>query len=143
MAAVLLRAVTRDDASVGVLRAGHLPYYADRQAIDFLGKMDPKVAALPPHRDVAPIARNHGARMWPGHAKYDLAYSLRERRPDVAQQLAWLEDDQRAWARDHYLMLSAPPVVLYLARGSAAVDWQRLRCDEATCRLRADRPAPW
>jgi len=70
-----LRASTSPDASLGVVWAGAIPYFAHRQAVDFLGKSDVHVARVPPR---APFV--------PGHDKWDYAYSVGVQHPDVIVQ---------------------------------------------------------
>jgi len=70
-----LRADTLPDASIGVVWAGAIPYFAERRSIDFLGKSDAHVARLPPRRPFVP-----------GHDKWDYAYSVGEQHPDVIVQ---------------------------------------------------------
>ncbi len=73
-----LRAGTAGDATIAVTSAGAIPYFMERNAVDLLGKCDPVVARLPPHRlDY----------LRPGHAKWDFAHSVGVLRPDVVAQL--------------------------------------------------------
>lgn len=70
--AVLLRRHLPRDAVVHVVAAGIVPYFTDLPAIDGLGKCDRHIARLPAHPG-API----------GHGKFDFAYSIGTRHPDV------------------------------------------------------------
>ena len=70
-----LRESTSPDASVGVVWAGAIPYFAHRRAIDFLGKSDVHVARVPPRPPFVP-----------GHNKWDYAYSVGIEHPDVIIQ---------------------------------------------------------
>ena len=70
-----LRADTSSDSSIGVVWAGAIPYFAQRQSIDFLGKSDVHVARVPPRRPFVP-----------GHDKWDYDYSVGSERPDVIVQ---------------------------------------------------------
>jgi arabinofuranosyltransferase len=78
--ALQIREFTSPRARLGVLWAGSLPYFAERPAVDILGKSDRAIARLvatPP----ASVAR-----FWvfsPGHTKWDMRYTLEEQRPDV------------------------------------------------------------
>jgi hypothetical protein len=49
-----LRASTSPDASLGVVWAGAIPYFAHRRAVDFLGKSDVHVARVPPRPPFVP-----------------------------------------------------------------------------------------
>ena len=74
-AAIALRDVALPGASVGVIAAGTLPYYSGLFAIDFLGKSDPRIAALAP--DLSGAVSREGMKTLPGHNKYDLQYSIK------------------------------------------------------------------
>ncbi len=128
--------VTRPEARVGVLRAGAVPYYTGRPAVDFLGKMDPTIARTEPHRDVVPAMTRLGSRMWPGHAKYDLEYSIVELQPDVVLRMAWFDEDVSRWGREHYVPLMLGQLAVHLRKGSPHVKWSKLACEQDVCRLR-------
>ena len=66
-----LRERTRPDTSVALHWAGVTGYFAERPAIDVLGRCDRHIARL------------RVDRFLPGHSKWDWPYVLRERRPDV------------------------------------------------------------
>lgn len=70
-----LRMSTSPDASLGVVWAGAIPYFAHRRAVDFLGKSDVHIAHVPPK-----------GLFVPGHNKWDYAYSVGIERPDVVVQ---------------------------------------------------------
>jgi hypothetical protein len=65
-----LRATTPPDASIAVTAAGATIYFAHREGVDVLGKMDPQIAQTPIHQ---------GWFFWPGHMKWDYSITLRER----------------------------------------------------------------
>ena len=75
-AGLCLRQNTPADARIAVVWAGSMPYYADRFAIDLLGKMDREIAASPPK-----------AKFLPGHNKWDYAYSIETHKPDFILQV--------------------------------------------------------
>jgi hypothetical protein len=118
---VRLDPVLRDDARLGVLFAGTLPYYLGRlHAVDFLGKTDRHVAGLPP--DLGGSVSWPGLTTVPGHNKYDLRYSILERRPTFVESNRWggqaVEVDGlyvRAWRGDRGFLLRA---------GDPAVRWE-------------------
>jgi hypothetical protein len=72
-----LRAATTVDATIATTAAGNIPYFARRRCIDLLGKSDPRVARSAPRTP----------RFYPGHVKWDYAYSLGELQPDVVDGL--------------------------------------------------------
>lgn len=71
-----LRRETLPTAQIAVVWAGAIPYFSHRAAVDLLGKNDRTVAHLPARRP-----------FWPGHSKWDYAYSIGRLRPDVVAQL--------------------------------------------------------
>ncbi len=77
-AALRVRDATAHDATIAVVWAGTLPYFAERRAVDLLGKNDRAIARLP--------ARDP---WWPGHSKWDTPRSLGrgDARPDVVLEL--------------------------------------------------------
>jgi arabinofuranosyltransferase len=70
-----LRTHTSPEASLGVVWAGAVPYFAHRRSVDFLGKSDAHVARAPARPPFVP-----------GHNKWDYAYSVGAHRPDVIVQ---------------------------------------------------------
>jgi hypothetical protein len=72
---------TTPGATVAVSSAGALPYFANRKAIDVLGKCDSKIAHEPAHRDPGKSLLQE---FHPGHMKWDYEYSLHQLHPDVA-----------------------------------------------------------
>jgi hypothetical protein len=67
-----LRENTDSSATVGDFWGGSVFYFSRRRGVDFLGKMDAKIARMPA------VCENGS----PGHNKYDYAYSLGTLRPD-------------------------------------------------------------
>jgi hypothetical protein len=122
--AMALREVTFGDASIGVLLAGTLPYYADRTAIDFLGKSDRYIASLPP--DLSGKMAIRGMKSLPSHNKYDLNYSIVEKRPTYVQTGRWGRDDVRDFLKREYVHIKYKGVPLHLARDSKSVNWEKL-----------------
>jgi hypothetical protein len=72
----LLNRATLPDARIAYVKAGAAAYFADREAIDLLGKCDAKIARELP---VVPF--------YPGHNKWDYRYSIGELKPDVVVTL--------------------------------------------------------
>lgn len=78
---ILINEHTPDDIVVGSITAGNLPYFARRDAIDFLGKNDEVIAHSPAWRKFVP-----------GHNKLDLSYSVGELRPELIAQMWFVND---------------------------------------------------
>jgi hypothetical protein len=73
---VRIRQTTGPSTRIAVVWAGAVPYFAHRPAIDFLGKSDPVIAHHPPVTE-----------FFPGHDRFDYAYSIGTLRPDLIVQL--------------------------------------------------------
>ncbi len=104
--ALALERFTDPEATIGGLGAGTVPYYSGRPGIDFLGKMDPRIARLAPDLSdswspgVDPRAPKISR---PGHNKYDLEYSIEELKPTYAQQFDWTSQSVLDRAKDEYI----------------------------------------
>lgn len=119
-----LREVLREDATIGVIWAGTIPYYSSFRAIDYLGKNDPYVAHLAPRLGGADSSGDRITR--PGHNKYDLDYSIGILKPTYSQDLKWGSDSPGAYATD-YVLVNYGFITLYLRRGADAVRWDLLQ----------------
>jgi arabinofuranosyltransferase len=82
--ALMTDRLTDRGGSIAVVWAGVLPYFANRTAIDLLGKNDATVAHEPMRRDLA---------FCPGHMKWDYAYSVGVLKPDVVVE-TWYPSDE-------------------------------------------------
>jgi hypothetical protein len=123
--ALALDELLTPEATIGVLWAGTIPYFAGRRAVDFLGKADAHVARLPPHLPPGPT--RWGELSWlPGHEKYDLGYSIRVRRPTYVQACRWGTEDLCAWVAAEYVTVVYRGVTLLLRRGAPEVRWEKL-----------------
>lgn len=122
--ALALREVCLPGATIGVSWAGAIPYYSDLSAIDFFGKSDPRIAALAP--DLSGQVGWFGMKSVPGHNKYDLHYSIQERRPTYIQEYAWGRQNLRRWVAEHYVAVRQGRALLCLAEDSPLVDWRRV-----------------
>jgi len=96
--ALAVRGVTASTATVAVVRAGTIPYFSDRTAIDLLGKSDRHVAHLPPRLPSGLLAFRE---FRPGHVKFDFAYSIGRLAPDVVLQLRQREELADPFLRDY------------------------------------------
>lgn len=85
--ALNLKEFTKPSAVVGVFWAGAIPYYSERDGIDFLGKSDKYIARLKP--DVSGTISSSGMKSIPGHNKYDLRYTILTLHPDIIQRADW------------------------------------------------------
>lgn len=85
---IALREATAPEAVVAIVWAGNIAYYSDRSVIDLLGKSDSIIARLNPQ-----ISRWQD--LYPGHNKWDYAYSVGVLRPDIVAQTYGLSDSDR------------------------------------------------
>lgn len=128
-AALAINALTQPDATVGVIWAGTLPYYAERYAIDYLGKSDRYIASLP--ADVSGSSGWGNLISIPGHNKYDLEYSIVRRRPTYSQAFAWGYATVRPYFVQNYVRLeyhgAAGTKTVFLLKDSPLVCWDACR----------------
>jgi hypothetical protein len=127
-AAVAIRQLTSESATVAAFAAGVLPYYSQRHAIDPLGKCDETIARLPARRGV-PWNERGGM---PGHNKYDLNFSLRGKHPTVIQWIGsppctWGTQDLSTWCLENYDIVRVPGGILLLDKSSPLVRREMLR----------------
>ena len=124
-AAIMLDSILKDEATVGITAAGIIPYYTDKVAVDFLGKMDKHVARLPP--DMTGLATLHDTHSTPGHNKYDLEYSIKQLQPTYISLFRWGGQDLTEWVMQNYVQVKAyGNIDLYLLKESPHVNWQKL-----------------
>lgn len=115
---------TTEDASVGVIWAGIIPYYTSRYGIDFLGKNDPYIANLP--ADVTGRVGSVGMYSFPGHNKYDLEYSVLERRPTYVESFRFGSEDLSSAFEELYVEISLPGPDPAFLRGDPSVKWDEI-----------------
>jgi hypothetical protein len=125
--AITINRLTTDQATVGVLWAGIIPYYTSRYAIDFLGKNDPYIAGLP--ADVTGAVAWGGMSSVPGHNKYDLRYSILTRQPTYVEGFQWGLQDLGYAFRQFYVEVSSPGPDPALLRGDPSVLWNNIPPD--------------
>ncbi|HUI88181.1 MAG TPA: hypothetical protein VLX61_05605 [Anaerolineales bacterium] len=129
--AIAINALTAPGASIGVVWAGTVPYYADRYAVDFLGKSDRYIASLKP--DISGAASWGGMISVPGHNKYDLNYSIVERRPTYIQDYAWGDQTVFKWAVQNYVQVEYHGLLgektIFLQKDSPLVCWEACKAN--------------
>ena len=119
-----VRSITREGARVAVVWAGALPYFMDRTAIDILGRNDRTIAHEPMHRP--PSGASAFARMtffYPGHLKYDYAYSIGRLEPDIVTQV-WSHPEEAPLGPYHAATVNG--VALMLRRNSPNILWDKI-----------------
>ncbi len=124
--ALAIENVTRPGASVAVVGAGTIPYLLpDRYAIDILGKTDPYIA----HQNVrTPMSIADIPFMRPGHMKWDYAYTIGQRKPDVIVSI-WEGTDAEAapyLQEDYVYALIGEKIKVYLLKDSTNILWDKV-----------------
>lgn len=89
---LLIKEFTEPQAQVAVVTAGAIPYFAERPAVDLMGKSDAVIAREPMRTN---LSRQALQDFRPGHTKWNYAYSITEQQPDVIAQL-WDETTDEA-----------------------------------------------
>ena len=129
------QAVTTEDATIAVVWAGSLPYFSHRPAIDLLGRNDARIARGPVR--ISPDIRQRIG-FYPGHMKWDYAYSIGELRPDVVSQLWGLPDplpyttlesvppEARPYIEDNYLLVDLDGYRLLVRKDSPRILWPKV-----------------
>jgi arabinofuranosyltransferase len=122
--ALMVQAITDPEASIAVVWAGAIPYFAGREAIDLLGKNDSKIARENMRLDPSLLARSFG--FWPGHLKWDYDYSIGQLKPDLVLQV-WAVQPQNIPALDRdYVPVGASNFTWYIRRASRHVMWPKI-----------------
>jgi len=124
----VIRDVTTPDAVLAVVAAGTLPYFADRPAIDMLGKADRQIAHGPARMLPLPGESIYTSYR-PGHHKWDFQHSVVDLQPDVVYQL-WLPSaSDLAYMEAHYQKVAVLGDSLYLRKDSGNILWDRVGTD--------------
>ena len=122
--ALVLRQVTAPDAKLAVVRAGTIPYFSNRPAIDLLGKNDRYVARLPMRKSLSGLHRFIEFR--PGHMKYDYDYSIGQQDPDVVVQLWKNVEEVRPYLVKRYTGDMILGNCMYFRDDSSTILWGKL-----------------
>ncbi len=123
--AIALNEITTDKATIGVVSAGAIPYYSGLPAIDFLGKMDPYIARLKP--DLSGARSWNGMKSVPAHNKYNLRYSIVEKKPTYVQIGQIGNDDLTDFLKSQYDEISYKEIKMWLKKNSQDVLWDKLK----------------
>jgi len=120
---LLLRQVTKDDASIAVVWAGIIPYFSGRPSVDLLGKSDRTIAHQEMHR-------NKAMGFWPGHLKWDYRFSIETLKPDVIVQIWADQAGARRFLADRYVTAGAFGRFFCARRSSPEIEWSKLATAE-------------
>jgi hypothetical protein len=108
-----LRESTTPDAHIAVVTAGTIPYFAQRDTmIDLLGKNDPVIAHMPGR-----LMRGGGTfiAFYPGHNKWDYAYSIGQLQPDVVAQVWAVPEEAKPYLDPSYRAVDVQLNISYRA----------------------------
>jgi len=131
--AIYLKKILKLDASVGVTYAGAIPFYTGFYSIDFLGKSDRYIALRQPRITNA----SSGQKSMPGHNKYDLKYSVLQKRPTFVSEVQWGKDNVTALASRLYVAVPVGfrtwppynPKAVLLLENSPHVWWDCIKAE--------------
>jgi hypothetical protein len=124
--------ISDPQATYSVVWAGITPYFADRQAVDILGKSDRIIAREPWHLSDGP---DPWLAAWPGHMKYNYAYSIGRLRPDIIVQFwpytyfdtlppwAVIPAEAEPYVSRDYVRAYLGSWIFYLRKDSSHIRW--------------------
>jgi hypothetical protein len=122
--ALAIAKITNDRATVAVVWDGAIPYFSERPAVSILGKNDRTIA----HERMRTAS---GAKkivaFYPGHLKWDYAYSIGQLKPDVVGQLWYEPESAGPYLQREYTQVKIGGFGIYLRNGSANILWDRVR----------------
>jgi len=118
--AQLVDQMTKPSAKVTVTWAGTTPYFCDRTYIDLLGKCDDHIAREPMR---VPYGRTAYIGFYPGHLKWDYAYSIGRLKPDLILNVDNLHPDDAPYMTGYGILLPAPGMVVGIRTGSPNIRW--------------------
>ena len=121
-----IKKFTQPQATLAVITAGNIPYFAERNAIDLLGKSDKVVAHTKMHTSLTLDELTYGYR--PGHTKWDYAYSIGKLQPDViAQTLVEFNDEEAApFLEGNYTFVKINGNPYHLRNKSPNILWDKV-----------------
>lgn len=121
---VTLAGVTDPQARLAVVWDGAIVYFSGRPAVSILGKSDRKIAREPMR---VPPGWKKLLGFYPGHLKWDYAYSIGQMKPDVVVQV-WLEADEATpYLAEDYTDAEIAGRTMGLRRGSPHIYWDAVR----------------
>lgn len=121
---LFLNQITEPQARIAVVTAGAIPYFANRPAIDLMGKSDPIIAAGPMR--IVPN-RNNIANFRPGHTKWNYAYSIATLQPDIVAQLWDETTEEAAPYLTNYVKITVDDIPYYLRADSPYIHWDAVQ----------------
>ncbi|NOH11579.1 MAG: hypothetical protein HND51_08030 [Chloroflexi bacterium] len=123
-----IQRITTADASIAVVTAGNIPYFAERTAIDLLGKSDKVIARTEPQVQAGNFDFDDDFR--PGHNKWDYDYSIGELQPDVVAQLWGDTSAAMPYLEADYVQVEIDGIPYWLKRDSGNILWDVVKAEE-------------
>jgi arabinofuranosyltransferase len=121
--AISVREVTTGTASIAVVWDGAIPYFADRHSVSVLGKNDRRIGRMPMRTVSGP---GKLVAFYPGHLKWDYAYSFGELKPDVIVQI-WKQPEEAEPYLSGYIPLRLYGYLFHMRENSPNVRWDLVR----------------
>jgi hypothetical protein len=122
--ALLLREITKPEATLGIVWDGAIGYFSDRPCVSMLGKNDYRVARLP--MKTYPLPEGLVAFL-PGHMKWDYAYSIGKLKPDIVVQFWMNQEDAMQYLQGSYVRAKVKDFSFDFLKDSPNVRWDVLR----------------
>jgi hypothetical protein len=121
--ALLLTRITDPQATIAVTWAGTTPYFADRQAVDILGKNDRVIA----REKMRTMPGWSGLTYFvPGHLKWNYRHSFGKLKPDVIVQMWWNKEEAALFLKNDYIKKRVAGLPLFFRKNSPHVLWDKL-----------------
>lgn len=121
--ALALKQVTREEATIATVWDGAIPYFADRTTVSILGKNDKRVARQKMRRASGP---GQLVAFYPGHLKWDYAYSIGRLKPDVVVQLWEAQEEAGPFLAVAYIPGEVGDFTFHFLRGSSHILWDKI-----------------
>ena len=119
-----LQSVTTEEAEIAVATAGNITYFAERPAIDLLGKADKVIARSEPHRSSG-VLNNVEEIFRPGHNKWNYEYSIGELAPDIIAQVWGSSSELEPYLQSgNYGYYEVDGFPLYIKNDSPHILWE-------------------
>ena len=115
-----VRKITSPEAKIAIVTAGAIPYFADRPALDLLGKNDAYIAHLPSH---TPSGLDD---IRPGHMKWDYDYSIGQLKPDMILQLWGDKEVAYAYIEQYYTVVEVDGMLFSARSDSPNILWEHV-----------------
>lgn len=134
--ALVIKETLKPGGSYAVVWAGIIPYFAGGEAIDLLGKNDRYIAHLPMRPNTSAIRPDFY--FYPGHQKYDYAYSIEQLQPDAIIQFWSLDPEPpdqpltpvpwiaRPYVDGKYVRADFGNLIMYFREDSDRVRWDAI-----------------